>query len=43
MINIYDTFEGNDNSSLLYFGIAVNYMTQCHQQHIEKCPVTWYR
>ena len=21
MINIYDTFEGNDNSSLLYFGI----------------------
>ena len=23
--------------------IAVNYMTQCHQQHIEKCPVTWYR
>ena len=25
------------------FGIAVNYRTQCHQQHIEKCAVTWYR
>jgi hypothetical protein len=26
------------NGTLL-FGIAVNYTTQCHQQHIEKCPV----
>ena len=23
----------------MIFGIAVNYTTQCHQQHIEKCPV----